>query len=334
MDTRTHLPGEPSYPSALHDLGAREHRSTPVLRTRGPWPAPEGVAIVGSRDATAESLGFTRKLAAAIVGNGWAVWSGGALGVDAEAHRGAIDHGGVTVVVCPSGLGVPYPKAHEELFARVLEAGGTLVSPFEDAMKARLHHFHQRNAVLAALTFATVVVQAREKSGARSTARYARMLGRPLYAVPHAPWEEGGRGCAIEIADGAQAIVSEIALVEELRVKRTERRRGEAGGGGGEAPRARDVLVPRARDVVVPRACERAEVLAREHAHVRALQDLDEETTRVLGAISEVPIHMDDLCERAALPVGAVAVALLTLTLGAVVVEAPAGYYRRRAASI
>jgi DNA processing protein len=182
--------------------------------------------------------------------------------------------------------------------------------------------------VLAALTFATVVVQAREKSGARSTARYARLLGRPLFAVPHAPWEEGGRGCAIEIVLGARAIVSEGELVAELYERR---RRGEAGGEGHDVARSRGrgALVPRAREVLVPRAHERAEVLAREHAPVRALQDLDEETTHVLGAISEVPIHMDDLCERAALPIGAVAAALLTLTLGAVVVEAPAGYYRR-----
>ncbi len=301
METSRHLPDDPTYPSALLDPPDQEDRPRRALHTRGPWPAPEGVAIVGTRRPTAEAAAFTRSLAAAIAGEGWAVWSGGAVGIDAAAHEGAMERGGVTVAVIANGLDAPYPPANAELFARVLAAGGTLVSPQADGGKPLLGAFHRRNAVLAALTFATIVVQAGEKSGARSTARSARALGRPLWVVPQPPWEERGRGCAIELALGARALVSEDALLKELRAVRR----------------------------AVPRARVRAEVLAREHVLARTLQELDEETTRVLGAISEVPIHMDDLCERASLPIRTVAAALLTLTLGAVVVEAPAGHYRR-----
>ncbi len=325
MESSRHLPDDPSYPSALLDPAGPEDRPRRALHTRGRWPAPEGVAIVGTRHPTAEAEAFTRILAAAIVGEGWAVWSGGAKGIDAAAHEGALERGGVTVAVIPNGLDAPYPKANADLFARVLAAGGTLVSPQADGGKPLLGAFHRRNAVLAALTFATIVVQAGEKSGARSTARSARALGRPLWVVPQPPWEERGRGCALELAMGARLLVSEDALVKELRALKEKEPREKEKERAGREQKEKE----KEKERVASRACERAEVLAREHVLARTLQELDEETTRVLGAISEVPIHMDDLCERASLPIRTVAAALLTLTLGAVVVEAPAGHYRR-----
>ncbi|MFO0589047.1 MAG: DNA-processing protein DprA [Polyangiaceae bacterium] len=314
MESRAHFPDEPTFPACLHKI-LRESKDGPrPLRTRGAWPAPDGVAIVGTRDASEEALAFTRRLAAAIVGAGWSVWSGGARGIDTAAHEGALDAGGVTIVVRPSGLDETYPPENAALFDRVLSCGGALVSPFADDARPTLRSFYLRNAVLAALSFATVVVQAGEKSGARNTARCARALVRPLLVVPQSPWDPRGRGCAIEIARGAVPIVDEASLVKELRRMR---------------PVAREHALLVAREHAQPVAREHAQPVAREGAHTHALHNLDDVTTAVLASISEVPIHMDDLCERAALPVSAVGAALLTLTLGAVVVEAPAGYYRR-----
>jgi len=309
METSSRSPADIDFPLALLDLSKKGLSPCTSLRTRGPWPAPPGIAIVGTRKPDDASVAFARTLAAEIADTGLAVWSGGALGIDRAAHEGAMERGGRTVVVSPSGLDNPYPKEHRSLFERVLATGGTILSPFRDDAPPILGAFHRRNAVLAALTIATVVVQAGEQSGARATARAARKLERPVYVVPHAPWHESGRGCALELVDGAQAIVSSSTLLARLNdeLNLGETRRSVLSG--------RTTLLP-------------AAVPSREHARTRTLHELDAIAKRVIDAIGEVPIHMDDLCERTALSAGAVTAALLTLTLGAVVVEAPAGYYR------
>ena len=309
METSSRSPEDPDFPLALLDLGKKGLAPCTWLRTRGPWPAPLGVAIVGTRRPDDASVAFARTLAAEVADTGLAVWSGGAIGIDRAAHEGAMERGGRTVVVSPSGLDNPYPKEHRSLFERVLATGGTIVSPFADGAPPISGAFHRRNSVLAALTIATVVVQAGEQSGARATARAARKLERPVYVVPHAPWQEIGRGCALELIDGAHAIVSSSTLLARLNddLNPGEIRRSVMSGRAAPGPAAAP---------------------SREHARTHALHELDAIAKRVFEAIGEVPIHMDDLCERTALSAGAVTAALLTLTLGAVVVEAPAGYYR------
>src|SRR6185503_16237641 len=124
----------------------------------------------------------------------------------AAAHEAALAVGGTTVVVSGSGLDRPYPREHTALFARVLEQGGALLARVPDATPPTPPGFLRRNELLAALTVATVVIEAGLKSGARSTAAAARRLGRPLCAVPHAPWDALGAGCALELARGARAV--------------------------------------------------------------------------------------------------------------------------------
>ncbi len=325
METSSRSPTDVDFPLALLDLRKRGLSPCTWLRTRGPWPAPPGIAIVGTRRPDEASVAFARTLAAEVADTGLAVWSGGAIGIDRAAHEGAMERGGRTVVVSPSGLDNPYPKEHRSLFEGVLATGGTIVSPFPDDAPPIIGAFHRRNAVLAALTIATVVVQAGEKSGARATAHAARKLERPVYVVPHAPWHESGRGCALELVDGAQAIVSSSTLLARLNdeLNRWETRRSVMS--------ARELQL-----IGTASSCSDRSVGApspsggpsREHARTRTLHELDAIAKRVIDAIGEVPIHMDDLCERTALSAGAVTAALLTLTLGAVVVEAPAGYYR------
>lgn len=335
------LPDDPTYPTPLlHLIDARLPPCT-TLYTRGTWPPRPGIAVVGTRKPTEEALVFTRALAGAITEAGWAVWSGGARGIDAAAHRAALDRGGSTVVVTPSGFGRPYPPEHEELFARVVEAGGTLVTPFPETAPPMVPSFHRRNAVLAALTLATVVVQAGVKSGARSTARAARRLRRPLYVVPHAPWDPRGEGCALELEGGARALALVDTLVAHLGPPRDAQlvmpfeAARDAGAARGEdvAPHARrgSARAPgvAAQSDRAMHAREHDHAHDRAHDHARVARSLGPIEKRVLDAIGETPIHTDDLCERAALPSGVVTAALLTLTLQAVVVEAPAGFYRR-----
>ncbi|WP_338046295.1 DNA-protecting protein DprA [Polyangium spumosum] len=292
-------PDAPDYPAALRDLATAE-RAPPTLYLRGALPTLPAVAVVGRREASAEACAFTRALVHDLVAAGFAVWSGGAFGVDAAAHEATLEAGGRTVVVTGAGLDRPYPREHVPLFDRVLAAGGALLSRLPDTIPPRPQHFLARNHVLAALTRVTVVVEAGLKSGARSAAAAARKLGRPLLVVPHPPWTEAGAGCAEELAMGARAVTCAADVLGAMghhpppRRRRTEREPGP--------PRA------------LPLPFE------------GTFGPLEK---AVLGVLGDTPTHLDVICDTVGAPLPAVAGALLTLTLQAVVVEGPAGSYRR-----
>jgi predicted Rossmann fold nucleotide-binding protein DprA/Smf involved in DNA uptake len=145
------------------------------------------------------------------------VASGGAVGVDAAAHAGALDAGGRTVVVLGCGLDVPYPRANTGLFARVRAAGGTLVSEHPPGTQPRAANFLPRNRLIAALSAAVVVVEAAEDSGSLSTARAAGSRGAGhILVLPGAPWDPGAAGCNQLIRDGATLVRSLTDILEEL----------------------------------------------------------------------------------------------------------------------
>jgi len=164
------------YPAGLRDLSD----APAAFRVVGELPElRRAIAIVGTRRADDEALDFAYSLAREAVMNGVTVVSGGAIGVDRAAHEGAIDGGGRTVVVLPTGLDAPYPRANHDLFARAVEAG-CLLTEAEDGADAQRGRFLTRNRLIAALGRSTVVVQAPARSGALSTARFAMRLGRPV----------------------------------------------------------------------------------------------------------------------------------------------------------
>ncbi len=177
----------------------------PELRARGRWPPPEcpRVAIVGSRrpspygEAVAEQLGL--ELAQA----GVVVISGLALGIDAAAHRGALNAGGVTVAVMGTGVDIVYPAAHSGLAGAILAGGGALVSQFPDGTAPRRHNFPARNHTIAALSDVVVVVEASEGSGALITAEAALQLHKEVMAVPGSVFSPLSVGAHQLLRDGA-----------------------------------------------------------------------------------------------------------------------------------
>jgi len=175
------------------------------------------VAVVGTRDATTEAVAYARRFAAELARAGVTVASGGAEGIDAAAHEGALDAGGLSMIVAPSGLDQPYPAHHGELFARIVAGGGVHVSPFAAGVAPRQAQFFRRNGVLAALSQALVVVEAPLRSGARNAAKWARELGRPLFVVPAVPWNARGLGCIRELELGARPIASVVPVLRWLR---------------------------------------------------------------------------------------------------------------------
>jgi DNA processing protein len=170
--------------------------------------------VVGSRAATAYGSYVAAELAASVAARGWAVVSGGAFGVDASAHRGALGADGVTVAVLACGVDVPYPVGHAELLESVA-AQGVIVSEWPPGRTVSRLRFLVRNRVIAALATGTLVVEAGERSGAVNTARHARDLGRRLMAVPGPVTSDQSAGCHRIIRDWQGTLVTTAAEVIE-----------------------------------------------------------------------------------------------------------------------
>jgi DNA processing protein len=174
---------EPDFPPLLHAI----HDPPAGLFVRG--GADPGllrratVAVVGARSCSAYGAQVARMLGRELAGAGLVVVSGLARGVDGEAHRGALEAGGATVAVLGCGIDRDYPAAHRELAARI-RATGLAVSEYATGVEPAPWRFPARNRVIAGLSAATVVVEARERSGALITADLALEEGREVFAVP------------------------------------------------------------------------------------------------------------------------------------------------------
>ncbi len=208
-------PGDPEWPEQLADLGLEQPyalwlRGTADLR----FNCLRSVAVVGSRAATAYGCYVAAELAASVAARGWAVVSGGAFGVDASAHRGALGADGVTVAVLACGVDVPYPAAHTELLEAVA-AQGVIVSEWPPGRTVNRLRFLVRNRVIAALATGTLVVEAGERSGALNTARHARDLGRRLMAVPGPVTSDQSAGCHRIIREWQGTLVTTATEVIE-----------------------------------------------------------------------------------------------------------------------
>lgn len=162
------------------------------------------VAIVGSRRATAYGRRIARGLGAHLAGRGRCVVSGMAMGIDAEAHRGALP--GPTAAVLGSGVDVVSPPRNRALHGRIRETG-VVVSEFAPGVGAAPHHFPRRNRIIAALATDTVLVEASDRSGALITAEIALDLGREVHAVPGPIDRPTSQGTNRLIADGAGVIL-------------------------------------------------------------------------------------------------------------------------------
>ena len=192
----------------------------PELRVRGRWPPPEGprAAIVGSRRPSPYGEAVAEQLALDLARAGVVVVSGLALGVDAAAHRGALNAGGVTVAVMGTGVDVIYPSAHSVLAEAIVSGGGALVSQFADGTAPRRHNFPARNYTMAALADVVVVVEAGEGSGALITAEAALDLHKEVMAVPGSVFSPLSVGTHGLIRDGAGLVQNARDVLAALHV--------------------------------------------------------------------------------------------------------------------
>ena len=187
-----------ALPARLRALGWK-----PPLYLRGALSDGPAVAIVGARAATTVAMNRAHHIARHLAARGVHVVSGGALGIDGAAHRGALAGGGTTTVVLGSGCDVLYPERHAPLFETALANGGAIVSMVADGTQPRRGTFLSRNRLIAALADGVIVVEADVRSGSLSTAKFAIRMNRVLAAWP------GSRGCDRLLGQGA-AIVESI----------------------------------------------------------------------------------------------------------------------------
>lgn len=173
------------------------------------------VGIVGTRSASVYGKAAASKFAEALALSGIVVVSGGAAGIDAAAHSGAIDAGGLTVAVLGTGVDRIFPAMHRDLFARV-RSQGCLVSQFAVGSGALRYHFPARNGLIAMLCDALLVVEAPAKSGALITAGAAAELGKQVFVVPANITNTGFQGSHALIRDGATLVDHPDQVLEAL----------------------------------------------------------------------------------------------------------------------
>jgi DNA processing protein len=195
--------GDAELPRRLADLSPAAPRQ---LWVEGRLPGPDELllAIVGSRAASMKACAGISELASGLARAGFAVVSGGALGVDAAAHRGALAGRGATFAVLGCGIDVIYPDRHAGLF-RDIAANGGLLSEYGPGVKPRPGQFPARNRLVAGLAHAVIVGECRSRSGALITARIAARLRRPLCAVPGSSGTDGllAAGAAFPVSTAA-----------------------------------------------------------------------------------------------------------------------------------
>lgn len=259
--------------------------------------APEddvAVAIVGARRAGEYGRRVAADLARGLAQAGVTVVSGLASGVDAAAHRGALDAGGRTLAVMATGVDRVYPAWHREL-ARAVRAAGALLSEFPLGTPPLQFHFPRRNRIIAALTVGTVVVEAAERSGALITAAYALEQGGEVFAVPGPVDAPHHAGCHRLIRQGATLVT-----------------------------RVEDVL-----DAIAP--ARRARLAAAQAAVAAATLSPGER--HMLDALGDGATHVDAAAARAGLGAGAVLEMLLALELRGLVEQRPGMRFARRRAA-
>lgn len=275
----------PNPPPALFVLGDPDVLALPQL------------AVVGSRSPTPQgaehAFGFARSLAA----RGLTVISGLALGVDGQAHRGALAAGGLTVAVCGTGLDRVYPAAHRELAHAIVEEGA-LVSEWPPGTPPRAEHFPRRNRIISGLSLGVLVVEAATESGSLITARDAMEQNREVFAIPGSIHNVLARGCHRLIRDGA-------TLVET----------------------AEDVLAPLSGQLNWTPGARRDTA---EHSPASASDtSYDADYQRLLTALGDAPASLDQLVDSTGLTVEAVSSMLLVLELDGVIAPSSGGLFMR-----
>lgn len=248
-------PGDSLWPDGLDDL---ERHAPAALWVRGRAEAlgslTRSVAVVGARAATGYGEYLATEWVAGLCDRGVAIVSGAAYGIDGIAHRAALASSGSTVAVLAGGVDRPYPSGHDELIGRIADHG-CVVSELPCGSAPTRWRFLQRNRIIAALSAATVVIEAGWRSGSLNTAGHATALGRPVGAAPGPVTSAASAGCHRLVREYGATLVTAVDEVLELLP-----RHGEGGDfptdadSAGEGRSSEDTRTTRVLDALSARA--------------------------------------------------------------------------------
>ena len=286
---------DPCYPRRLLNISD----PPPVLYVKGRvelLDAPS-IAVVGSRNATAQGVANAERFAEALSQAGWAIVSGLALGIDAAAHEGALKGAGSTSAVIGTGADIVYPARNRALAHRIAEAA-VMVSEFPLGTPAIAHNFPRRNRIISGLARGVLVVEAAAQSGSLITARLAGEQGREVFAIPGSIHSPFSKGCHRLIKDGAKLVESAQDILEEL--------------GATTKPTAK--------------AGAEWSVEASAEANPAAPSDVE---PLLLAAIGFDPVLPDELAQRTGLDPAEISTQLLELELAGRVSRLAGGRYQR-----
>lgn len=279
---------DPDFPVSLREIP----QSPPVLFVRG-TAGPEfaqAVAVVGTRKVSPYGRQATEAFCEALAAAGVAIVSGLARGVDAIAHRVALEHGAPTVAVLAGGVDQVFPRENAGLAERIMETGA-LVSEYPVGIPARPDYFPRRNRILSGLSKAVLVVEAGEGSGALHTANWAFEQGRDVFAIPGSVFSRQSEGTNQLIRESTAKLVSRPEqLLEELN------------------------LLGAGRQFVMPTGAAGPPAALGESSP-RLAAPVSSEEGKVLHWLTDGPRHVDEIARMAELPVAVVSSALQMLEL-------------------
>ncbi len=278
---------DPDYPINLKQI----YDPPVVLYVRGEFRESDrfAVAIVGSRRASVYGRSMAERIARDLARRGLLVVSGGARGIDSEAHKGALSAGGRTVAVLGCGIDVDYPPENAELFAKI-ESSGAVVSEFPPGAQPEAWRFPGRNRIISGLALGVLVIQAPSDSGALITSTYAAEHGRDVFALPGNVDDLRNEGCHALIRDGALLVTSADDVLEALGF------------------------------LVSEDSSKRAEV---------GMDSLSDVERKIVGILSLQPKHVDQVIQESELSVGEVTSALTMLEMNGIVKRVPGNAYVR-----
>lgn len=296
LDATLVSPWDERFPDRLREI----YDPPAYLWMRGTLPTPTApmVAVVGTRRCTDYGRAQAHHLSAELVRRGFTVVSGLAYGIDAAAHKGALDAGGRTVAVLGSGVGRIYPTKHTGLAERI-ENNGAVLSEYGLDAEPDASNFPERNRILSGLSLGTLVVESHAKGGALITARMAVEQNREVFAVPGAITKDSSRGTNRLIQWGHAKLVMEVDDVLE------------------ELPEV---------TVAEPEAVDADTVSAGPNP---AAEDLSGDEKVLYEALTDTPVHVDALCEETGLAPSTALPTLLSLEFKGLVRQLAGKQFRR-----
>lgn len=301
MAIRTIKLGDAEYPERLATI----HRPPKQLYVNGTFIEQDdiAVAIVGSRRASPYGVEMSEKFGYELALRGVTVVSGMARGIDTAAHRGALKAKGRTIAVMGTGHGHIYPSENKKLYEEIVKSGA-VITEFENDMGPMPYNFPQRNRIISGLSLGLLVVEAAKDSGALITATLAAEQGREVFALPGKISSSTSSGTNALIKDGAMLVQSVDDIMEELQLQKIEP--------------LEDFEKTKKRDKAARMSV----------AYV--YNSLTSDERAVYKTLSDEPIYIDDIVEKASLDLATTSKVLLNLQLKRLIQEMPGKQYVRK----